>query len=189
MWNYDEYLKNSLDSPDGALRLEEYFHQEERQPARDFIRLVRTAGGEEVFRLWDARWVGEVQFGADERLRLTLSYAGQHIPLLINVRERTFSHQPHDRAEPLDKLAGRLRKRFVRTEWSAGGKRGWAGVRLLLARLAMFVTCLVFLVAAVWMLLFDSARENNKWWAWAALIFFGICAAASFRELIDLRKG
>ena len=169
MWYDEQYITNSLTSPDGALRLEQYVDQEERQPARDYLRLVRTANGEEIFRLWDAKWVGEVDFSVGGELRLTLDYESRHAPVLIDVEGQTFRLHPHDFAQPLNELVAQLQEQYGASVGSPAqpssrgrtGSSGRAGMWLTLSRLFMFVASLFFVVIGLWLLFFNGGMERE----------------------------
>lgn len=181
---YEDYTTRSADSPDGTLRLEEHFQQDERMPARPYLRLVRAADGAEVFRLWDVSLAGEPVFQSGGSLRLTLGYEGRVVPALLDYERKTFRLHPHDYAEPLGGLGERLRREYapepLPPSHAGSGRRPSA--RVTAGRLFTLLCSLAFVAAGVWMALSGAGRD--RWAGLFGALFFGACAVAAFLELV-----
>ena len=98
---YEDYITRYVKSPDGTLRLEEHYQQDERRLGHLYLRLVRAADGAEVFCLWNVSLIGEPDFQSGGSLRLTFGYEGSQVPALLDYERKTFRLHPHDYDEPL----------------------------------------------------------------------------------------
>lgn len=180
----DSFATRSADSPDGALRLEECYQQDERRPVRPYLRLVRAADGAEVFCLRDVSLIGEPDFQGGGSLRLTLGYEGRQVPALLDYGRETFRLHPHDYDEPLGGLGERLRREYAPEPLPAG--RAGAGrlpsARVTAGRLFTLLGSLAFAAAGVWMALSGAGRD--RWAGLFGALFFGACAAAALLEMI-----
>lgn len=181
---YEDYTTRSVASPDGTLRLEEHYQQDERMPARPYLRLVRAADGAEVFRLRDVTLIGEPDFRSGGSLRLTLGYGGLQLPALLDYERKTFRLHPHDYDEPLDGLDERLRREYAPPPLppgrAAAGRRPSA--RVTAGRLFTLLCSLAFVAAGVWMALSGTGRD--RWAGIFGALFFGVGAVVTFLELV-----
>lgn len=181
---YEDYTTRSVASPDGTLRLEERYQQDERMPARPYLRLVRAADGAVVFILGDVSLIGEPDFRSGGSLRLTLGYEGQQVPAILDYERKTFRLHPHDHDEPLSGLGERLRREYAPPPLPpgrAGAARG-PSARVTAGRVFMLLGSLAFVAAGVWMALSGSGRD--RWAGLFGALFFGACAVVALLELI-----
>lgn len=181
---YEDYTTRSVDSPDKTLRLEEHYQQEERRPARPYLRLVRVADGAEVFCLLDVNLIGEPDFGSGGSLHLTLGYEGRPVPALLDYERKTFRLHPHDYDEPLGGLGERLRREYAPPPLPPG--RAGAGrppsARVTAGRLFTLLGSVAFAAAGAWMALSGSGRD--RWWGIFGALFFGVGAVVALLELV-----
>lgn len=118
--DFAEELRRAISSPDGRFRLEETFHQSERQAPENVLRLVDTRENFVLLSLWKTNWVGDPQFAPSGSMQMTISYRGQQFPLLLDLAERTYQLHPHDYPAPLPHLATELSRLYPETKPNSG---------------------------------------------------------------------